>query len=133
MAAANYAFNNVLHSIQNSCLNYHIQMSPFSAVISLKKSLVKSKSGSPSFPTMSDANSSVSSANREELDTLKRKHAELMIKYDDAIKTIKTLTYDIDARDDVIQNLIQAKKVAAGSADMFKVQVKNSWKFYNAR
>ena len=110
MAAANYAFNNVLHSIQNSCLNYHIQMSPFSAVISLKKSLVKSKSGSPSFPTMPNTDAGVNSANMEELDILKKKHAELMVKYDDAIKTITSLTYDIDTPDDVIQNLLNLRK-----------------------
>ena len=46
----NNAFNNVLQCIQNSCLNYQIQMSPFLAVITLKKPLVKDKFGTPTLP-----------------------------------------------------------------------------------
>ena len=78
--------------------------------IAFKTLLVKSKSGSPSFPTMPNTDAGVNSANMEELDILKKKHAELMVKYDDAIKTITSLTYDIDTPDDVIQNLLNLRK-----------------------
>ena len=38
-------FEKILSTIQSSCLNFHLQISPFSAIISLKKSLIKDKSG----------------------------------------------------------------------------------------
>ena len=95
-------------------------MSHFSAVILLKKSLVKVKSGSPCLPTMSYSDAGVNSANQEELDILGRKHDELMMKYDDTMKTIKTQSNDVDACDDVDQNFIQGKKAAASSANILK-------------
>ena len=38
---ASIAFDNILKEIQTSNLNFQLQVSPFSAQISLKKSLVK--------------------------------------------------------------------------------------------
>ena len=49
MAAA-IAFNNIVNLVQSSNLNFKLQLSPFSANISLKKTLVKDKSGFPSLP-----------------------------------------------------------------------------------
>ena len=46
MAASNI-FDLILSQVQHSCLNFQIQVSPFSAVISLKKSLAKDQSGAP--------------------------------------------------------------------------------------
>ena len=43
---ADQTFNNILDCIQRSNLNFQLQVSPFSAFISLKKSLVKDKFGS---------------------------------------------------------------------------------------
>ena len=40
------AFDNILDRIQRSNLNFQLQVSPFSAQISLKKSLIKDRSGS---------------------------------------------------------------------------------------
>ena len=45
--AANRTFDRILDQIKNSNLNFHLQISPFSAVISLKKSPVKDRSGTP--------------------------------------------------------------------------------------
>ena len=42
---ATNSFNDILYAIEKSCLNYHLQMSPFSAIISIKKSFKKDKSG----------------------------------------------------------------------------------------
>ena len=44
------AFNEILDGIQRSNLNYQIQVSPFSAFISLKKSLIKDGNGSLLLP-----------------------------------------------------------------------------------
>ena len=44
---ATEAFKSILDSVMSSQLNFNLQLSPFSAVISLKKSLIKAKSGNP--------------------------------------------------------------------------------------
>ena len=51
--AANRIFDNILEQIQSSNLNFHLQGSPFSEVISLKKSLVKDRSGNFLLPPTS--------------------------------------------------------------------------------
>ena len=43
-------FENIIFQIQNSHLNFKLNLSPFAANISLKKSLVKNKSGIPLLP-----------------------------------------------------------------------------------
>ena len=55
---ASQTFDNILDSIRRSNLNFQFQLSPFSAYISLKRSLVKDKSGSfltPQSPQLSGA------------------------------------------------------------------------------
>ena len=47
---ADQAFSNILDGIQKSNLNFQLQVSPYSAFISLKKSLVKDRSGSILLP-----------------------------------------------------------------------------------
>ena len=42
---ASQNFNSILEQVQSSCLNFQIQVSPFSAIIHLKKSFIKDKSG----------------------------------------------------------------------------------------
>ena len=49
------AFNKILDGIQKSNLNYQIQVSPFSAFISLKKSLIKDGDGSLLLPPVQTA------------------------------------------------------------------------------
>ena len=44
---ASRTFNSILQQIQSSNLNFHLQISPFSANISLKKTLIKDKFGAP--------------------------------------------------------------------------------------
>ena len=48
---ATKSFNQIIEQIQTSSLNFQIQISPFSAIISLKKSLIKDHSGNPLLPT----------------------------------------------------------------------------------
>ena len=47
---ANKTFDTILEQVRTSNLNFHLQISPFSALISLKKSPVKDKSGTPILP-----------------------------------------------------------------------------------
>ena len=46
------SFDHILQQIQTLCLNYQIQISPFSALISLKKSLIKDRLGNKAFQKM---------------------------------------------------------------------------------
>ena len=47
---ASMKFNRILQEVQSSHLNFQLQLSPFSAVISIKKSFVKEKDGSVHLP-----------------------------------------------------------------------------------
>ena len=48
---ANKSFYHIIDEIQSSCLNFQLQLSPFSAVISLMKSLIRDPSGKPLLPS----------------------------------------------------------------------------------
>ena len=62
---ADQTFSNILDVIQKSNLNFQLQVSPFSAFISLKKSLVKNRSGSILLPppSLATAQTSLPSSN----------------------------------------------------------------------
>ena len=47
---ANTTFDSVISHIRSSCLNFSMQLTPFSAVISLRKSFMMDKSGSVVLP-----------------------------------------------------------------------------------
>ena len=47
---ANKTYNRILEQVRATNLNFDLQISPFSALISLKKSLVKDRSGTPILP-----------------------------------------------------------------------------------
>ena len=104
---ATKSFNHILEQIQTSCLNYQIQVSPFSAFISLKKSLIKDRSGKPRLPFK---NKSASERIEHELDRkltiLGNEHSELIHDYTEACKTIETL-----------QNLKQEVKIETASSE----------------
>ena len=96
---ATRSFDNILELIQTSCLNYQIQISPFSAFISLKKSLIRDQSGNPRLPAKLNNISSehiealvVKNHELEEkLSILTNNHTDLINNYDEALKTIKKL------------------------------------------
>ena len=52
---ASRSFDNILHQIQTSNLNFYLQLSPFGAHISLKKTLIKDKAGSYICPAVSSS------------------------------------------------------------------------------
>ena len=85
---ANENFENILRLIGNSCLNYRMEVSPFSAVISLRKTIIKDKTGlyiTPQF--CKDEKSDL----RCEIRTLEKK--------------LNRLQHMINDRDDTIQKL----------------------------
>ena len=71
------AFDSILQQIQNSNLNFKLQLSPFSANISLRKSPVIDKFGNPLLPCVASAEkfAALSSKNKQlECDLLKVKN-----------------------------------------------------------
>ena len=47
---ASQCFNNILNQIQDSCLNFHVQLTPFGAKISFKKIVFRDKKGAIILP-----------------------------------------------------------------------------------
>ena len=76
---AENVFDDILDRIKNSRLNFHLQISPFSAYISLKKSLQKDRSGAVLVPSF-DCNEvkKLSSENMKLKSDLEKTHAELV-------------------------------------------------------
>ena len=56
---ATKTFNDTIEKVQSSCLNFQLQLSPFSAVISIKKSFVKDKLENVHLPAQSLRHASV--------------------------------------------------------------------------
>ena len=88
MVATTETFHNVLQVIQTSCLNYRLELSPFSATIYLKNSSIKDKNGNPLSisPTMID----------NQLERIKSENDELCRKIsqqDKIIEILQTIHY----------------------------------------
>ena len=83
MLASN-AFENIINQIRTSNLNFQLQMSPFSACISLKRSLVKEKSGAfllpPATPESPSSESEIAALAKKNLQ-LENKLLEMNEKY----------------------------------------------------
>ena len=92
---ASRTFDDILSMIKNSNLNFHLQLSPFSAIISLKKSLICDKSGSPliSNSTYQMFKDEVSQHKQLEYEfsTLKSKYDDLASQFKSACETIENL------------------------------------------
>ena len=112
---ANKNFDSILRSVRSSCLNYSIQVSPFSATISLKKTIVKDKTGAYRIPPLvyEHENSNLQNINdalENELSSLKSKYGELLSVYVSAKDNLTLLQQSIKERDKMIRNLLATKK-----------------------
>ena len=58
-------FENILMQIQNSSLNFKLELSPYAAKISLKKTLTTDKSGIPIFPRANCETVALAAKNRQ--------------------------------------------------------------------
>ena len=88
---ATTSFDHVINEIQRSGLNFQLQISPFSALISVKKSLIKDVSGKPLLPSKIKPDRSVVTS--EQIEALVSKNIELekeltllRIKYEEVAK-----------------------------------------------
>ena len=97
---ANQTFNSILTQVQNSYLNFHLQISPFAAVISLKKTLVKDHDGVPLLP-MKREDTSINKRDKSndiERDylALEEKFNDLEIEYTKACSKIEDLEMQVN-------------------------------------
>ena len=109
---ANCNFERILSSIRNSGLNYTAHVSPFSATISLRKTIIKDKTGAyitPAWQFNSCANSDLQS----EISSLEDKLKNLRLKYEESlsdkaneIENNNLLRKMIKQRDNIIDDLI---------------------------
>ena len=107
---ANNNFESVLSSVRNSCLNYSIHQSPFSATISLKKTIVKDRTGACIIPPHICENKSSNLLNdkailEDEICSLHIKYEELLSAYESTKDKITLLQNSIRDRDSIISDL----------------------------
>jgi len=96
---ASRAFDKILQEIQSSNLNFQLQMSPFSAQISIKKSLVKDRRGFTHHPQSTEKIGSQDLLQLEtekqklveELETSRQNHAHVVGELTEAKSRIKFL------------------------------------------
>ena len=112
---ASKAFHDILNRIQSSNLNFQLQISPFAALISLKKTLVKDKSGAyllpPSAPILRDDDfENLVAKNRE----LERNILDLQKNYEkvakDCAKTYEFLQ-NTESENEILKKAINDKDI----------------------
>ena len=98
---ATTTFDSVISQIQDSCLNFTIQLTPFSALISLRKTFVKDKSGLPLLPSNLNEHAVKAENTKIEDNFPKQDMANLKTVKDleKAVETIKDLERKVAARD----------------------------------
>ena len=135
---AEQKFYNIVSEIQASCLNYNMQLSPFSASISLKKSLIRDRLGNvicSKYPANSKpllANISLEkllSENQnqtQELNCLKVEHEKLVSEFTEANDTIIKLKLALKERDNLIQDLQLSNNIATESVNKLNTLIKKN-------
>ena len=110
---ASEMFDGILHRIQSSRLNFNIQLTPFSALISIKKSFVTDKSGAVVLPDNAIQDNaqnkklnvlSVSQLERS-LNDLQKNYTKSVGDYTDALETIQKLEDELVLRGKIIKSL----------------------------
>ena len=123
---ATYTFNHILHTIQSSELNYYLQMSPYSATISLKKTIAKDKTGAPIKASYAFNEPRL----ENELYSLRKKHEEMLKDYDEAKNKIAVLQDEIIDRENAYNELSAQYEIARNTTSMLnKVINENRVKF----
>ena len=121
--AASIAFNSILEHIRGSNLNYQMHLSPFSANISLKNSLIKNKSGAQLLPPatlyrLSDVRTenmdnmiTTNNKLREDLSALQSKFEDVLAKYEAAQNEVNKLKENLLSVEENSKNEVKEKKV----------------------
>ena len=124
---ATASFNDILHHIQTSCLNYQVKITPFSANISIKKSFIKDRDGCPVVFSVGDSKFKSGASQSQidamkyfelekELEKLRTKQNEYFQKLNAAYVTIANLRNIIEERDIAINYLTSTDKFSEEAA-----------------
>ena len=108
--AASESFDSILHQVKHSCLNFQMQVTPFSAIISLRKSFIKDKSGLPFHVPMIQSHSEATTVLKvnsleTELANYRDKYEKVVEKYDNANKSLNIFEEKIKEQEITIKNL----------------------------
>ena len=117
--AAETAFNNIVKLVQSSRLNFKLQLSPFSANISLKKTLVKDKSGFPSLPPHVDIPDSAEVADRD-LASKNLKLKNELVQNEKKIEELLEMVENLENENQKLKNLNDNKTREINVADEVK-------------
>ena len=124
---ANNNFEDILSTIRNSCLNYSIQVSPFSATISLRKTIIKDRAGAHIISRHCEDKSSdlrrENSALEEELRNLRSRYEELLSLYSTTNENITLFQKLIKDRDSVIIDLIASNTEGRQVAESLRMEL----------
>ena len=95
---ASFAFETIIDNIRNSNLNFQLQISPFSAQISLKRSPVTEKTGVPRLPATIPASTFPKKDVQleSEVNYLKVEYARVVGEWDEAQARIKCLEAEVE-------------------------------------
>ena len=117
--AASTAFNNIVNLVQSSNLNFKLQLSPFSANICLKKTLVKDRSGFPTLPHKTHSESTGSA----EFAALAAKNLTLkseLNQKEQKIKELLEIVDNLENKNQSLENLVDNKNKEITIADKVK-------------
>ena len=109
---ASQAFNFILEQVQSSCLNFQMQISPFSAVISIKKSFIKDKLGNMLLPPPPDSSENF----------LRDKNIQLEKDVTDLTKKYEAVVHDCENAKKVIESLEKKNLEADLKAEEAKIE-----------
>ena len=110
---AKQSFDYILEQVQNSCLNFQMQVSPFSAVVSIKKSFIKDKSGKFHVPPLPRVSS-------EEIKEIQEKNKKLENDVINLTKRYEDSVIDCEHAYEVIKSFEQKQQKSKNKEEMIK-------------
>ena len=119
---ASQNFDSILEQIKRSCLNLSLKVTPFSAEISLKKTVTTDKTGTPIARLKAQCVHSEESLAKiksleAKLNSSNEKYVKLLMKFEAAEEVIEKLTRRLEDSDETIINLEKSNLAARSAAD----------------
>ena len=125
-------FDGIVQHIKSSCLNYSIQLTPYSALISVRKSFMTDRSGSIVLPPVVDNSVEVRKLDavnvklESELINANKKYDETLLECLRAHETIQKLQRELENRDVIISKLELNLETARESAIILNKRVNDN-------
>ena len=122
----NATFHHILEEVQNSSLNFQLKVSPFSAIIALKKSFIKDKSGNLLLPSPRYASSEnigvICERNKQlekDMKMLAEMHEHVVNNCENAYEIIKSL------KEKQQEEKIKVKEATPNNENQLVAEIKN--------